>query len=144
MTIRPPSSGAAPPAPLFSELKVIAASVAGRVDDLHSRRDVYQEAWRRFVQYPPRTYLGAWLMANSARDSLYKRERTQRRVKDSAPSAPTFELDAVVGARATLRDMAGRFPRALRFMLGYIRRTGHSGADRRMAHYYRQQLRACL
>ncbi len=82
-------------------------------------------------------------MANHARDSLYKREKYQRKVKDSAPTEPSMELDAVVEARESLREMARKRPRALSFVLNYINQITHSGADRRMACYYRQQLRAC-
>ena len=145
MTISRPPSGAAVGAaavPGFHGLSNIASTVAATAD-INLRRDVYQEAWRKYVQYPPRTKMGAWLMANHARDSLYKREKYQRKVKDSAPTEPSIELDAVVEARESLREMARRCPRAFAFVLNYINQVRHSGADRRMACYYRQQLRAC-
>ena len=126
----------------FADLSRIAKGVAAGVDDVDMRGDVVQEAWCRFAKYPPHTYQGAWLMARSARTSLFRREQYQMKIMDALPPEPTFTLDSALEARGRLRELAAQCPRAFAFMLHFIMQPRHSGADRRMACYYRQQLRA--
>lgn len=66
----------------FAELSRIAASVA-RSAASDTRDDVYQEAWVKFLRYPPPHSAYAWRAAQSARNNLFKRERTQRRLVEA-------------------------------------------------------------
>jgi hypothetical protein len=49
------------------------------------REDVYAACWIRFLTYDPRVPAGAWLMASSARNDVYRREAYQSKVKAAAP-----------------------------------------------------------
>jgi hypothetical protein len=53
-----------------------------RVRDGELRKDAYQEAWVRFLEYGPRTPTGARTMAMSACIDLLRKERTQQRLID--------------------------------------------------------------
>ena len=63
----------------FDVLSGIAATVAAGVEP-DMRHDTFQEAFLRFMRYSPRTRAGAYVMARSARDDLYRRQRTQRKL----------------------------------------------------------------
>ncbi len=96
----------------------------------------------RYLRYPPRFKAGAGLMARSARVDFLRRQRREAGRRLRVPERS--EVEDVVEARLTLQEMAKKRPKALRFILDYIERSHErgTGADRRMAHFYRQQLRA--
>ncbi len=66
-----------------AELSRIAATVASRAGDL--RDDTHQEIWLQFLRYQPRTKTYAWKAANSARNSLCRKENSWQRVRDEGP-----------------------------------------------------------
>ncbi len=68
----------------FAELDSIARRAARSSGDL--RDDARQEAWVKFLTYPPQTRAYAWRSANSARNTLWRKERTQRRLVSAAAS----------------------------------------------------------
>ena len=41
--------------------------------------DVHQSVWEKWLRYPPTSIKGAWLIARSARDSLWRKEHALRR-----------------------------------------------------------------
>lgn len=43
--------------------------------------DVYGATWERFIRYKPRTRAGAWRMASSARNDVYRREAYQEKIR---------------------------------------------------------------
>lgn len=93
------------------ELSEIAWAVDRTADD-YLRGDVFGAAWERFLRYNPRTRAGAWLMAKSARNDLYRREQTQNKIK-AINMSEGYEVDTdaeldnalAVDARAELLDL---------------------------------------
>lgn len=83
-------------------------------------------------------------MARSARNDLCRREQQQANVQKRCEATQEISqtMDAWFDARDTLRELAGKSPRALAFMLRYIQTPGHSGTDRARACRYRRELRA--
>ena len=69
----------------FAELDGIARSAARSSGSL--RDDVRQEAWVKFLTYPPQSHPYAWRCANSARNDLWRRERRWWRLSDEGPQA---------------------------------------------------------
>ncbi len=127
----------------FADLSRIAVNVAGTHGVVSQRDDVYQDAMEKFYRYRVRTRLGAWLMAQSARNSLYRKEKRYS-ASGSLDYISNFDLEERMLIHERLEEMARKLPKAFVFMLEYINRRRHSGADRRMAHYYRRQLKAAV
>ena len=129
----------------FADLSRIAGIVAARVAVSSQRDDVYQSAMERFERYVPRTYRGAWMMAYSARNDIWRRERKQMKVKRELPMGQSTNLEDVIGPRATLQEMARVLPRQFFYVLRYIQENRpHSRAERTMVCRYRQQLKAAV
>ncbi|KKM02575.1 hypothetical protein LCGC14_1783060 [marine sediment metagenome] len=80
-----------------AELSRIAATVASRAGDL--RDDTHQEIWLQFLRYQPRTKTYAWKAANSARNSLCRKENSWQRVRDEGPEACNQVHRAKLAAR---------------------------------------------
>ena len=68
----------------FAELSYIASRVAVYAGP-GLRDDVYQEAWLKFLRWPPPNRAYAWRAAKSARDSLWLRERRWWWLRDEGP-----------------------------------------------------------
>ncbi len=61
----------------FEELDKAARMIA-RTAPLDDQDDVYQDAWERFLKYPPQKIDGARMMARCARDDLWRLQRKRR------------------------------------------------------------------
>ena len=82
----------------FMELSHIASCVAGYVGpDL--RDDVYQEAWLKFLRWPPPNRAYAWRAAKSARSLLWDRERRWRRLRNQGPEECRSQMVARMRAQ---------------------------------------------
>ena len=99
----------------FGILHVIARRVAGTWPQRFD--DIYQDIWVRFLRYQPETARGAWVMAKSARNDLWRRERVRRTVPLEEAEALTVELEEIVEARERLREVVERVPSAVRLLL---------------------------
>ena len=73
----------------FADLDGIARRAAAQTAP-YLRDDVYQEAWVKFLRYPPPNRTYAWRSANSAKAGLYRSEARFQRVKGLDPIL--FEL----------------------------------------------------
>lgn len=73
------------------------------------RGDVYGAAWERFLRYSPRTRTGAWLMAKSARNDLYRREQTQERIRRASPQEDSYEMDETIDGQSAADARAELF-----------------------------------
>ncbi len=58
----------------YDLLDGVAIRIAATVSGHEERADMYQEAWVRFLRYRPRNRTGAYRMAISARNDLYRRQ----------------------------------------------------------------------
>src|SRR3990167_2620677 len=117
-----------------SELHDIAHRAVARVST-YLRDDAYQEAWLRFLRYPPPNRLYAGRAANSARDDLCRQERQFQQVKKLAPGL--FDLpqpSAVEQLRYWRRFQSKR--RRERLLIQGVREAHN--AQRRA--YYRKNL----
>ena len=64
----------------YGDLHRIASGAASHAPP-YLREDAYQEAWVRFIRYPPPCKLYAWRAANSARNQLLGKEARHQRIK---------------------------------------------------------------
>ena len=117
----------------FAELHSIARTVAAQSGRAALFDDIVQEAWLRFLQWPPRHRQGAWLMATQAKNEAIYRDRQDV----SAGMLYPTEI-ARIGALERIWD--GRQSRRWWWLVWYALSDGHSGRDRSRAHRYRVEL----
>lgn len=106
---------------------------------LYGFDDLRQDIWVKFLRYKPKTTTGAWKMAHCVAIDFARRAQTRQRLyQKMRHQTGTAELDTT-GLR--FWEMRQLRPRALAYAIGHSGRK-NNGAEKRMLHYYRQQLRA--
>src|SRR3990172_2960295 len=118
----------------FRELNGIARTVAAQSGEPGLFDDIVQEAWVRYLQWPPRHRQGAWLMALQARNEVIYGD------KDVGAGMLYPTESARLGALERIWD--GRKSRRWPWLVRYALSARHSGSDRIRAHRYRAELRA--
>ena len=118
----------------FRELNGIARTVAAQSGEAGLFDDIVQEAWLRFIQWPPRRRQGAWLMAFQAKNEVIYRE------KDVSAGMLYPTESARMGALERIWDC--RRNRRWWWLVRYALSDRHSGRDRIRAHRLRAELRA--
>jgi len=119
----------------YGELNGIARTVAAQSGEAGLFDDIVQEAWVRFIQWPPRHRQGAWMMAFQAKNEVIYRERQEVSAGMLYPTE-----SARMGALERIWD--GRRDRRWPWLVRYALSARHSGADRIRAMRYRAELRA--
>ena len=110
-----------------------------RTLDFEDTQQAIREKWLR---YPPDTITGAWLIARSARNDIWRRERTERRhSRLLTHTAYVVDYDGPIIARERLRAASAIIGMdSLLWLARYAAGRRHSAAERVKACRLRQRL----
>jgi len=108
--------------------------------------DIVNEAWLRFLRYPPRHRAGAWVMARSARGEVLRAERRQEHLRARAAQFHAGSLEPPsLDVYEELWDMQGF--EGFRFLAAYAQRDLTAVAPGRVrvaAHRRRAKLKCFI
>src|SRR6266542_283186 len=117
------------------DIDQIARIVAGESPNLDFD-DVYQEAMLKMLAYPPQSRAGAFRIAASARNDLWRKERRHRHADISGRDFPETSPEQPPSREGVYDKLKRLMPREVEWLLAYYSKeeSRHPGADAKRAH----------
>jgi DNA-directed RNA polymerase specialized sigma24 family protein len=105
--------------------------------------DVYQEAMLKMLAYPPQSRTGAFRIAVSARNSLWRKERRHLHADINGRDFPEPSSERPPSTEGVYDKLKRLMPRETQWLLNYYSENTpkHPGADAKRAHDYRERVR---
>jgi hypothetical protein len=124
------------------DLRHVARTVAAQSPSLDFD-DCLQTIREKWLRFPPVTLTGAWLIARSARNDMWRRMHTEKRHRGRMPTAGySVDMDRRMMARERLRAASETIGAGALIWLARYRQTGHHPVSERVkACKLRQRLR---